>query len=175
MLHWCQKWDYGNPFIKGKHTEEVQRNFIPRRLFNGELAQRTSTQDLSLGRADGASMPRFLGEELRPPPLEGPQAEDPGAYSWPLHPLRPALSRDPEQRPTMAEPPRWTNTKLPRYNGENPLETYLVGRGNGSSGGAGTGGEGPTGTGRPAPRRTSKLARHRSRPTMQIQTESVHR
>ena len=114
------------PLFTGKHPDEVQRTFIPRRLFNGDLVQRTNAQDHSLGRPDGASMPRFLGEEPRPPPLEGPQAGEPGAYSWPLHPLRPALSRDPEQRPTIAEAPRRTNTKLPRYNGENPLETYLV-------------------------------------------------
>ena len=99
--------------------------------------------------------------ESRPLPLEGPQAGDSGAYRWPLQTLRPALPRDPEQRPagaTMAEAPRRTNTKLPRYNGENPLETYLVqvrlaANLNGWSGGVGTGGEGPTGTGQPAPQR----------------------
>src|SRR4029434_4989389 len=55
------------PLFTGKHPDEVQRTFIPRRLFNGKLVQRTNAQDHSLGRPDGASMPRFLGEEPRPP------------------------------------------------------------------------------------------------------------
>src|SRR4029434_1596169 len=75
------------PLFTGKHPDEVQRTFIPRRLFNGDLVQRTNAQDHSLGRPDGASMPRLLGEEPRPPLLEAPQAGEPGVYSSPLPPL----------------------------------------------------------------------------------------
>ncbi|KAG5277106.1 hypothetical protein AALO_G00113590, partial [Alosa alosa] len=94
-------------------------SFLPRQLFDSALAH----SDL-LGPADGASLQRDRDEETRPRPQEETNRAD-GS----IPPLEPAPHGSEGNRPVpgaTAVAEGRPSVKLPHYNGERPLATYLV-------------------------------------------------
>lgn len=103
-----------------KFSETPAPNLLPRRLFGSDLLH-----GRDLGQADGASLQRAPGEADCPRPQAAMiHAEDR------MPPLETTTFGDREDRPTSGataeEAGGRSSTKLPRYNGESPLATYLV-------------------------------------------------
>ncbi|KAG5286162.1 hypothetical protein AALO_G00011660 [Alosa alosa] len=94
-------------------------SFLPRRLFDSVLAHCHL-----LGPADGASLQRDRDEEIRPR-----QQEETNRADGSIPPLEPAPHRSDGNRlvpGASAAVEGRPSVKLPHYNGERPLATYLV-------------------------------------------------